>query len=141
MINLIPEVRRDEVSGVRDNFVVKSAFFFHRRHRLPVPYRLMAHGRQVGMVPQKGGKRNGKRKRNFHESKRNPSKSNLLRSAGTKDLGQRRARAKNWRLSVMDNEDVNHMLSLVREGRRLCHREKGREKKETRIYTCVSDTP
>lgn len=106
-------------------------------------------------MPQKGGKRemgNGEmgteakfpRK---YESKRNPSRSNLLRTARTKDTGQRGARAKNWRPSVTDNEDVNHMLSLVREGRRketrLRHREKGRERerKERRIYACVSDTP
>lgn len=83
------------------------------------------------------------RKRNFHESKRNPSSSNLLRTA--RRIGETKGgESRSEELvpgHVTDNEDVNHMLSLVREARReettrRRRREKGGEKEREGARGC-----
>jgi hypothetical protein len=60
------------------------------------------------------------RKRNFHEGKRNSSRSkhDLLRTTGTKNEEDGRERQEILLSDVTDNEGVNHVLSFARGGKR-----------------------
>lgn len=67
--------------GARGNFVAERVFFSRRRHRsLALNSAWTREQFREKVEREKWG-----RKRNFHESKRNPSRSNLLRTAGMKN--------------------------------------------------------
>lgn len=133
------------VSGTRGNFVAERAFFFRRRHRPLARCRLTARGRQVGHGNAKRWKeRNGDGSEiSARVSETRPGRTYCGRQERRiGDRGKEGQGTKNWCPGVTDNEDVNHMLSLGREGRRKetatrrRRREKGREKGRAGARVC-----
>lgn len=143
---LIAEKRSDEASGARA-VISSRAFFSRRRSSSSLSFNgAWAIGDRRRRKRHTAGKREmtgrGKweRKRNFHQGKRNSSRSNLdlLQTAGTKN-GKRESKKSRWP-GVTDNEGVNHVLSLASRRRREGERRR-REAEGKRKSACVFPRP